>query len=235
MTEQASRVHLVNVATGICFVAIGILLLLERNGMIAMREIVELWPLVLVVVGSAVVWEAMRGGSMKGSGACAGGLFWVVVLGVVLSHAYDRREAAAVTAGPGSINSFTLMSGRRLPHEGTFAGGTVTNVMAGTHIDLRQASIPEGQSVVIDVFNVFGGTEIRVPPGWHVDIQTTAVMGGVNDQRTRTSESADEPAASDAVVSDASTDIVEAGVEAVAPAPTLIIQGVVVMGGVTIK
>lgn len=224
MAEPVQRVHLVNVATGICFVAIGVLLLMQRAGTIDMRQIVELWPLVLVIVGSAVVWEAARGGDMKGSGACAGWLFWVIVFGLVFSHAYDRREAAEAATGPGTVNAFALMGGARPAHAGAFNGGSVTSVLGGTHLDLTRATLAPGETAVVDVFAVMGGTEIRVPPGWRVDIQTTTVAGGVTDQRGRGDrEDSDDEDTGDEVAELAPT------------APRLVIQGVVLMAGVTVK
>jgi len=225
MSEPVQRVHLVNIATGICFVAMGVLLLMQRTGAIEMRQVVELWPLVLVIVGASVVWEAMRGGDMRGTGACAGWLFWVVVLGLVFSHAYDRREAAEAATGPGTVNAFALLGGGRPAHEGPFTGGTVTSVLGGTQLDLTRATLAPGETAIVDVFTVMGGSEIRVPPDWRVDIQTTAVAGGVTDQRGRADRTRDE-------------DDENAGDDVAEPAPAaprLVIQGLVLMGGVAIK
>ncbi len=227
MSEPVQRVHLVNVATGICFVAIGVLLLMQRMGAIEMRQIVELWPLALIVVGSAVVWEAMRGGDLKGSGACAGWLFWVVVLGLVFSHAFDRRDAAAASTAPGTVNTFALMGGGRPVHDGPFSGGSVTNVMAGTSLNLTRAILAPGEAATVDVFNVLGGTEIYVPADWQVEIQTTTVAGGINDQRRRPDRTADEDGNSGSEG--------DAVAEPTPPAPRLILQGVVLLGGVTVK
>lgn len=227
MSEPVRSVNVVSIATGICFVAFGVLLLLQRAGKIDMRQIVELWPLVLVVVGGAVVWQASRGGDMRGSGACAGWLFWVVVLGLVFSHAYDRRSAATA-AGDNAVNMFAVMSGdRRSPHDGTFSGGTVTTVLGGTHLDLTRASLAPGETAVVDVFTALGGTEIRVPAHWRVDIQTTTVAGGVTDQRAGGGETPDEARA-------AAPDDTTVAASA-ANQPRLVIQGMVFMAGVTIK
>jgi hypothetical protein len=228
MSEPVRSVNVVNIATGICFVAFGVLLLLQRAGTLEMRQIVELWPLVLVVVGGAVVWQASRGGDMRGSGACAGWLFWVVVLGLVFSHAYDRRSAVTAAGDSGTVNMFAVMSGdRRSPQDGMFSGGTVTTVLGGTHLDLTRASLAPGETAVVDVFTALGGTEIRIPGHWRVDIQTTTVAGGVTDERARGSEKPDDTGAAapddPAVTSSAANQ------------PRLVIQGVVFMAGVTIK
>jgi hypothetical protein len=233
MSEPDRSVNVVNVATGVCFVALGVLLLMQRAGTIEMRQIVELWPLVLVIVGAAVVWQASRGGSMQGAGAGVGGLVWVVILGLVFSHAFDRRAAAeAAATTEGGINTFAVMGGARsAPIEGPFSGGSVTTVLGGTHLDLTRATLAPGDTAVVDLFTALGGTEIRVPAHWRVDIQTTAVAGGVTDQRGRGQE--DDRNEED-VAPETSPAEISAPVPA-APQPRLIIQGMVVMGGVTIK
>jgi predicted membrane protein len=57
------------------------------------------------------------------------------------------------------------------------------------------------------VFVVWGGIEIVVPPDWAVSNQVTAIMGGVEDQSSGTQMSTHR----------------------------LVIKGMVLMGGVTIK
>jgi len=209
-------------------VAFGVLLLMQRAGTIEMRQIVELWPLVLVIVGAAVVWQGTRGGDLRGSGACAGWLFWVVVLGLVFSHAYDRQAAAEAAAEEGAVNTFAVMSGdRRAPVEGAFRGGRITTVLGGAHLDLTRASLAPGETAVVDVFNALGGTEIRVPAHWLVEIRTTTVAGGVTDQRGARDDGLDTGDADAAGESSATPPV---------PArPRLVIEGVVFMGGVAIK
>jgi hypothetical protein len=155
------------------------------------------------------------------------------VLGLVFSHAYDRRAAATARGADGGLNTFVVMSGgRQAPSEGAFSGGTVTTVLGGTHLDLTRATLAPGDTAVVDIFTALGGTEIRVPAHWRVDIQTTTVAGGVTDQRSRGQGedrgSEDETPAA-AASADSPVDV------PITAQPRLIIQGMVMMGGVTIK
>jgi hypothetical protein len=242
MSEPARSVNVVQAASGLCFVALGVLLLLERAGTVEMRQIVELWPLVLVIVGAAVVWQASRGGSASGIGGSAGGLIWIVVIGALVSHAYDRRTAADAAAGAGGMNAFALMGGdRRTAEEGPFTGGAITTVLGGAHLDLRRATLEPGQTAILDVFTALGGAEIFVPPTWRVDVETTAVAGGVNVRRPSpdrpgSSEDADED--DEDAASGAPEGTVASSSEATIPdalRPRLVVTGMVVMGGVTIR
>jgi hypothetical protein len=59
----------------------------------------------------------------------------------------------------------------------------MTSVMGGTRLDLRQAAVAPGEEATVDVFGLMGAVEVIVPETWIVDVQTTAVMGGVRDRR----------------------------------------------------
>lgn len=237
MTEPNRSFNVVQAASGFCFVALGVLLLLQRAGTVEMRQIVELWPLVLVIVGGAVVWQASRGGGASGIGGSAGGLIWIVILGALLSHAYDRRTAADHAAGDGGMSAFAVMSGDRRTAEGPFSGGAITTVLGGAHLDLRRATLEPGQTAVIDVFTALGGAEIFVPPTWRVEVEATTVAGGVNVRRSSParSESDDDDREDEAErASDATTASPEAAIPD-ALQPRLVVTGTVVMGGVTIR
>jgi hypothetical protein len=82
--------------------------------------------------------------------------------------------------------------------------------MGGCDIDLRDASIAPNTQAVIDVFAFWGGIELKVPDDWVVINRVVPLMGGVDD-KTRT------PIASSA------------------PQKTLIVRGIVIMGGVGIR
>ncbi|MEW5914946.1 MAG: LiaF domain-containing protein [Gemmatimonadota bacterium] len=55
----------------------------------------------------------------------------------------------------------------------------VAAVMSEAKIDLREARIGAGESVV-EVFALWASVEIIVPPGVHIEVQDHAIMGEVN-------------------------------------------------------
>ena len=73
---------------------------------------------------------------------------------------------------------------KQFDRTGPLYGGMVTTVMGGAVLDLRQMEIGRGEEAVLDLFTVFGGTEIRVPREWTVELAATTVMGGVDDARS---------------------------------------------------
>jgi hypothetical protein len=86
---------------------------------------------------------------------------------------------------------------------------SVFAVMGGSILDFRDARIGPGVTE-ISVFTFWGGIEIIVPPGITVESGGTAIMGGFEHND-------------------------ETGVPANPDAPTLRINGVAIMGGVSIK
>ena len=74
------------------------------------------------------------------------------------------------------------MSGfKRTSNTQNFKGGELTAIMGGCEIDLRQASIKDGEAV-IDVFAFWGGIELKVPLDWSVVIEATPLLGGFDDK-----------------------------------------------------
>lgn len=62
-----------------------------------------------------------------------------------------------------------------------FQGGKSTNIFGGSDIDLRESNPQDGAT--IQVFTMFGGCNIIVPPDWNVAINTTAIFGAFDDKR----------------------------------------------------
>jgi predicted membrane protein len=63
-----------------------------------------------------------------------------------------------------------------------FRGGSLTAVMAGVTVDLREAALsPEGAT--IHVQSALSGIDILIPRDWTVDCDVDAVYGGVDGER----------------------------------------------------
>lgn len=133
-----------------------------------------LWPILLIVAGMAVVYRSITGRR-------------VFEVGVVQVDQADNwkepgGEKAAHSDGGDSVINITAVMGsyvRRVSSQ-HFRGGEVTAVMGGCELDLRQCSI-DGEAV-LDVFALFGGIQIKVPPDWTVVLAGTPVMGGFEEK-----------------------------------------------------
>jgi hypothetical protein len=175
-----------HVAIGLCFVLLGAALLLDRLGLFDIARALHFWPLALVLIGLGMIVQALRGRAGERSDFPVGAVFVLILIGLFVSHAIDGRLGAAPGPGIDPVRVSAVFSGRRAAVQDPFREAHVTSVMGGTVLDLRQAIIPPGGSAVVDVFALMGGAVLYVPREWVVDVQTTAIMGGVKDDRAET-------------------------------------------------
>lgn len=85
----------------------------------------------------------------------------------------DVRDNSFVVAMMGGV----AKKGRWTPARRTI----VLAFMGGAEIDLREAVLPLA-AIEIAVFTIWGGVQIIVTPGTHVDISGVAIMGGFDQQ-----------------------------------------------------
>jgi len=104
-------------------------------------------------------------------------------------YGYAAGHAPSVSYGHGAAHSqvlrvFAMMFGADRRHSGALAHVEVSAVMGGCDIDLREA-VPSAQPLVIQVFAMWGGIDIRVPPGWLIENEAWPILGGIVDSTTR--------------------------------------------------
>jgi hypothetical protein len=184
---------------------LGVVLLLDNFGVIDADDVLQFWPLILIVFGAVQIAQRNdTGGKTFGMIIGIVGLWlllnnleivslslfalWpllLVGLGILLLVRSSRSDLPAAVDGGNTINAFALLSGARRVSAGSeFQGGKLTAIMGGCEIDLRQADI-KGGSAVIDVFALAGGIDMTVPPGWVVENTVTPILGGVDDKTVR--------------------------------------------------
>jgi hypothetical protein len=140
---------------GIIVMVIGGWMLLNTLGIVSVGFWELFWPMMLILIGGALVFQTLR-----------------------------RRGDESAEGLEDTLSAFAVLSGvKRVNRSARFRGGEVTLFMAGGQVDLRQASIPRGEQAVLDIFVVMGGCELLVPPSWTVEIPLVPVMGGVDDKR----------------------------------------------------
>jgi hypothetical protein len=210
---------------GCAILAAGIIGWLDHTGQLHASDYFEWWPLVLIAMGLAHLPKRQWVSAIV---MCVIGILFLpelpflphmrvsMILGVwpLLISAGGVtliRQALGPTAkDSGRDNSFhsvAVMGGvGRGVASSDFAGGDAVAVMGGCEINLANAKIES--EAVIDVLAFWGGIEIHVPRGWRIENQVLAILGGVVDKTDG---------------------------NAPAGAPTLIIRGSAIMGGVEIR
>ncbi len=117
-------------------------------------------------------------------------VFWpLIIIAIGISLITRRNNPAPISADasgdPASdvIDDFAVFGGReRTINSQNFRGGKITAMFGGSEIDLRGASLAPGTHV-LDIFVMFGGTHILVPPDWNVRVEVFSLLGGFGDKR----------------------------------------------------
>jgi len=125
----------------------------------------------------------------------------------LVAHPSDNSEKKS---GPnGYLDDVSIFGGGiKIIQSKSFKGGNVTAIFGGSEFDLRQVEMVS-DFAVIDVFTLFGGTKFVIPEGWNVKSDAISILGSLSDKRVINSNLPNDK--------------------------TLIIKGLVMLGGVEIK
>lgn len=63
-----------------------------------------------------------------------------------------------------------------------FKGGRMTAIFGGSELNLTRSKLAPGENI-LNVFFMFGGSEIVVPSDWNIVIEATPIFGGFSDER----------------------------------------------------
>lgn len=84
--------------------------------------------------------------------------------------------------GGDSVSEVAIWAGKqRKVTSPSFRRGDLTAIMGGIELDLRGAGTANGEAV-IDLFVMWGGIEIWVPPDWSVSNEVGVLMAGSEDK-----------------------------------------------------
>jgi predicted membrane protein len=216
---------------GVVVVVIGAALLLDNLGVIpSSRDILRLWPAILVFIGLRDLFvtrdssRAMRGTLLLAFGtllllnsfdviSVSVIQLWplfIILFGVqmlIRSLTRPENDGEAGADETAQFDDFALLGGvKRSISSPAFRGGSASAFMGGVDIDLSR-SVMQGDRVVINVFAMMGGIVLRIPADWAVVSNVSALLGGVDDKTRPPTE----------------------------PTGTLVLEGSAIMGGIEIK
>jgi len=191
---------------GIVIVAVGVILLLDQEGVVHAWDVWRFWPVVLIGFGLA---RMVRSGDAPDKlwgiieigfgvifllGALGYRHFsfshtWpLLIVGVGLWLLYQKFGTPQAPSNLGSdldLNRADVFGGGKVRVTSkNFRGGKWLAVFGGSEIDFRNADM-ESNEATLEVLAVFGGGEIIVPRNWEVQVRGVALFGGHNDETER--------------------------------------------------
>lgn len=227
MTSR-SRSNTTRLILGLAIIAIGALFAADNLDLIDADDYFLYWPAVLILIGLVRLPGAARQEALLAWIFILAGLwillynleyidlepwifFWPVILvlvGVNLILGALRRGQEPTTDSSDWVNQFAFWSAidRKIDSD-NFRGGDLTAIMGGWEIDLTGAKMAE-KTATLQVFAFWGGGEVRVPKEWRVQFEVLPLLGGASDETQSTGSAA---------------------------APTLVVKGMAIMGGLEVK
>lgn len=192
---------------GAILVGVGGLLLLRNLG-IFWIPFHRIWPFALIVLGGFLIWQTMGRSRSRGDGGASPNPGERSIDGATAG--VSAMAGSGGRASVAQLNEFALCGGgHRLVQSSDFRGGTITVIAGGFDIDLREAAM-RGDSVAVEIFAMMGGVVLRVPESWKVIVNVTPLLGGT-DMKARSIPPLE------------------------GPVKTLVLNGVILMGGMEIK
>lgn len=149
---------------GLIMVGIGSVFLLDRMNLLEIEDIWPVfWPVIIIVVGISLIMR--RNWRHQGRDH--------------YNHLPDDEKKNDIDF----VDDFALFGGREIAVDSQqFRGGKITTMFGGISLDLRNADLTEGVTK-IDVFAMFGGSSIIVPPDWSIKVEVFSLFGGFEDNR----------------------------------------------------
>jgi predicted membrane protein len=136
-----------------------------------------LWPIALIAIGLLFLLRPKR--SHRWEEPEAGHGFAPVPQE---DGSHRKTEWQATTDGTDFIDATAVLGGmKRNVVSKTLKGGDITTFMGGAEINLLQADF--NGRVMIDCFNMFGGTKLIIPADWQIQSGLTVAFGGIEDKR----------------------------------------------------
>lgn len=145
---------------GIILIGIGSVFMLEDLGILEWRNIWQLfWPVIIIIVGISLILR--RNHHRTGFG----------------------EKKNDVDNDVDYIDEYNFFGGREIIiNSQGFKGGKITSMFGGSSIDLRSSDLAMGTNK-LDVFAMFGGTSLIVPPDWTIKVEVFSLLGAFSDNR----------------------------------------------------
>ena len=141
------------------------------------------WYLIIIVVGASLILRK------RGTQSTAPSRWHTRRPGFSRSQSYEGEGTYVEGSENDYIDEVAIFGGgKKIITSNNFRGGKVTTIFGGSELILTQSQLAPGINE-IEVFAMFGGWTLVVPPSWQVKSEVVAVFGGISDKRVLSQES----------------------------------------------
>ncbi len=200
-----------NLIIGLALVIIGGLFLLDNFDVIYfdLPYWVFRWQSILIIIGLILLANSKN--NTAGYVLITIGIIgwypeiWPVILIIIGFYILYRRREHAPKSNDHADSSYTESSnddflndvsvfggGKKIIKSDNFRGGRITAIFGGSEIDVYGSKLADGTNI-LDVFAMFGGTDILMHPDWNVKIDVVPIFGGFSDKRRKDPNQVPDP------------------------------------------
>lgn len=153
---------------GVILILVGSLFLVNKFDHLPFHVWSVIWPSILIIVGISILYNHTRRKNYTFSDG--------------KTTVFDDGNTTTVDDAD-TIDEVSIFSGsEKQITSKNFRGGKITSIFGGSEINLTKAELSTGRNQ-LEVFYMFGGSTIIVPPDWDVRIDVVAIFGGFSDKR----------------------------------------------------
>jgi len=188
-----------NTIVGIFIIIIGSLFLLKNFGVLPQEFFWKIfgWQAIIILIGIIFYFNSNK--SIGVTLIVLGILSWIpdiwpvliIALGVFVIiknktnyFSNAKAENSSDIYDPNQmINDVSIFGGAKKSYQiDNFKGGNITAIFGGSEIDLSDCTLADGSNK-LNIFFLFGGSNIKVPSSWKVLIEVTPILGAFTDRR----------------------------------------------------
>jgi len=193
--------------SGLLIIAVGVIFLLANMDRLDFGDFISTyWPMILILIGiSHLLTTSFRNAGAAFFLIAIGAFFQLNNLGVLEGRAWAYFWPLLIIAAglwiifkprpkgfgekapeilDDDLGAFVIFSGLKRRFESDkFRGGKATAIFGGMDLDLTQTKLVDNQATV-ELTAIFGGINLFVPRDWKVIVDSSAILGGVDDKHS---------------------------------------------------
>jgi len=198
---------------GVVLIAIGTFFWLPDIFDLSVRASQLFWPVVIIIIGMMLLFKRPNDPDFPWK---RGRKYHRPSSSTTFTSTSQENSTAEPSGSAGHVDDYiddvAIFSGTsKRVTSNNFRGGKMTAIFGGSELNLTRSQLAPGRNI-LNVFFMFGGSEIIVPSDWNVVIEATPVFGGFSDER-----------------------YVPKSFKSEGSEPVLVIKGLVLFGGAEIK
>jgi len=191
--------------SGLVIISVGVIFLLANMDKLDFGDFISIyWPMILIVIGiSHLLTSGFRNAGVGLLLIAIGAFFQLVNLGVLGGRVWAFFWPLLIIAAglwvifkpkpkgfgenapeikQDDLGAFVIFSGLKRRFESDkFRGGKATAIFGGLELDLTKIKLKDNQATV-ELTAIFGGIDLFVPREWNVIVDSSAILGGVDDK-----------------------------------------------------